>query len=220
MHKIGNKPMLQMVLENAHNLTDDITIVYSNAIEPYLADIQSLGIEYKTVLQPQPLGTGDAVRCALKAIDESKSVIVLYADNPFITSDTIKSMINDFQVTGSQIMVMGFEREKPDGYGRIVLDDSQNVQKIVECKETNKKESEITLCNSGIILFEGRIIGGLIKDLMENYKSSSGEYYLTSLLEIAYKLGYKTSCYKASSSVSLGVNTLEELVNAQEPMVH
>ena len=50
---------------------------------------------------------------------------------------------------------------------------------------------------------------------MAHYKSTSNEYYLTSLIEIAYKYGYKTNYFTTSGSAPLGVNTQEELKTAQ-----
>ena len=211
MHKISGRTMLEMVLDNARQVSDDITIVYSDAMRPYLESLQHINL----ILQPTPLGTGHAVYCAINSINSSESTIVLYADNPFIDADMITSILSEFHKLNSDMMVMAFERENPTGYGRLVLDGQNRVKKIIECKDASKQEKVITLCNSGIILFNSAALKETLVELMADHKSPSGEYYLTSLLEIAYKKGYKTSYFTASGAVPLGVNTQEELEAAE-----
>ena len=97
-----------------------------------------------------------------------------------------------------------------------MLDEKGFVQKVIECKGADFEEKQITLCNSSIILFNSKVLKDLLPELMENYKSAAGEYYLTTLLEIAYNKGYKTGYFTTSGSVPLGVNTQEELRAAQD----
>lgn len=215
MHKISGKTMLEIVLSHANNISDDITIVYSDAMKPYL-DSLFLPSQYKCVRQSEPLGTGHAVYSAIGSIDFSFPTIVLYADNPFIDDSMIRFMWDSFVQTESDIMVMAFERDNPDGYGRVVLDDNGFVSKIIECKIANAAEKSINLCNSGIILFNSNVLKESLIDLIANYQTDGGEYYLTHLLEIAYKKGYKTNYFRSSGAVPLGVNTQEELQMARE----
>lgn len=212
MHKIGDKTMLEMVIENASKISNNITIIYSQAIEPYLKDLPQ-NYEYDLVLQPNPLGTGHAVYCALGSLDISKPTMVLYADNPFINDKIIISIIEEFYRKQSDVIIMGFDRENPTGYGRILISDNGKVKKIIECKEASLEEKNITLCNSGIILFNTKVLKESIIQLMSS--NINTEYYLTSLLEISYNKGYNTSCFISSEVISLGVNTQEELYAAQ-----
>ena len=47
------------------------------------------------------------------------------------------------------------------------------------------------------------------------FQKRSSEYYLTTLLEIAYTKDYKTSYFTVSGAVPLGVNTQAELRTAE-----
>jgi len=219
MHKIAGRTMIEMVIDHATKVSSDITIVYSHFIKPYL-DSLLLPSEYKLVLQSEPLGTGHAVYSAINLIDISKPTIVLYADNPFIDDKMIATILASFKTSSSDMMVMAFDRQDPRGYGRVVLDAQGFVQKIIECKDANLEEKQITLCNSGIILFNTKVLKELLLELIESYKSPAAEYYLTTLLEIAYKKGYKTGYFTASGSVPLGVNTQEELQAAAKVVAH
>jgi len=215
MHKIADRTMLEIVLSHANKISNDIAIVYSDLMKPYL-DSLSLPAQYKFIPQSQPLGTGHAVYSAADSIDIAYPTIVLYADNPFIDDEMIKSMLDAFVETASDMMVMAFEREDPTGYGRVVLDAKGLVSKIIECKIANVAEKSISLCNSGIMIFNSKVLKESLIDLMANYQTDVGEYYLTHLLEIAYKKGYKTNYFRSAGAVPLGVNTQEELKMARE----
>ena len=247
MHKIAGQTMLDMVIDHAKRITNDITIVYSDALKPYLHAAQDPHVALrheddvvkynncKLVRQPEQLGTGNAVYCALDSIDESKPTIVLYADNPFINDKMMQDMLRSFEDQKSDMMVLAFERENPKGYGRLVLDDKKYLQKIIECKDADDKEKKITLCNSGIIIFNSMILKELLKTLCESEirrhprldpgshevpervldGGKKQEYYLTTLVEIGYERGYKTSYFASSDNFSLGVNTQEELERAK-----
>ena len=55
MHKVGGKPMLQIIVDNARAVTKDVILVYSDHIAEYLS---SFGNKFKLVRQDQQLGTG------------------------------------------------------------------------------------------------------------------------------------------------------------------
>jgi|GEM_PF-1295484 len=215
MHKIRDRTMIEIVIGHATKISSNITIVYSHIMKPYLDSLLPSS-PYKLVLQDEPLGTGHAVYSAIDAIETTTPTIVLYADNPFIDDNMITAMLHEFATTASDIMVMAFERFDPKGYGRIVMDEKRYVKKIVECKDANTQEKAIILCNSGIILFNSEVLKESLLDLMSHHISARGEYYLTTLIEIAYNKGYKTGYFTTSGLVPLGVNTQKELRAAQE----
>lgn len=211
MHKVNNKTMLDHVLENASAITDDITIIYSDHLKPYL---QSYSKHIKFVLQDAPLGTGHAVYSAIRNINSECYVIILCGDNPFITSDIITKMLDKSDSEDVDLMLMASHRDNPTGYGRVVLDEQNMVSKVIECKVATSQEKAITLCNSGVILGKSDVIKSLINDLIDKGLNSNGEYYLTSIIEDGYKKGYSTSYFIADSDSVMGVNTMEDLEHA------
>ncbi len=206
MHKIGDKTMLEMIMDNSMAVTSDIVLIYSDILAPYIN-----GLNCKKALQEEPLGTGHAVACALSQIDKNKIVIVLCGDNPFIGPDIMENMLSDFD---HDILIMAFNRANPRGYGRIILDDKGYVEKIIECKQTNDEQQKISLCNSGIMIFAPGVLHKMLPELMNDDKS--GEYYLTNLVGLAYDAGLKTGYFLTSNETVIGVNTKEELAMANE----
>ena len=61
-------------------------------IENWLVDSDYSG--WNIVEQPQALGTGDAVRCALDSIDGDGQILVLCGDTPLIESETLELLIS------------------------------------------------------------------------------------------------------------------------------
>ena len=55
---------------------------------------------------------------------------------------------------GASVAVLGFNTDKPDGYGRLVEENGKLVR-IREHFEASEDERKITLCNGGIMAFNG-----------------------------------------------------------------
>lgn len=215
MHKIAGREMLNMVIDEAKTINpQNITIVISDEMTNYQKQIatnhQDLDINF--AIQIERKGTGHAVIEAVKTIKKlGEKVIILYGDSPLISSDTIKKMsekLNDFD-----LCILGFEENKPNKYGRLVIDENGNLEKIVEFKDANEDEKTITLCNSGIVAVNGKKLQNLLNKITNN--NSSKEYYLTDIVEIAGKENYSKTYLKADGFEVLGVNSKVDLANIE-----
>mgnify|MGYP003337952670 CR=1 FL=1 len=94
-------------------------------------------------------------------------------------------------------------------YGRLVIDKKGDLQKIIEFKDANYQEKEITLCNSGIMAFRGDKIHDLINKI--DNKNNSQEYYLTDIVDIALKQNLKVGYSIIDEKEVIGVNSKLEL---------
>jgi UDP-N-acetylglucosamine pyrophosphorylase len=70
MHHVSGKPMIKHVINNSKEVTDDLVLVYSDQLEPYLDDI---GADCKLVKQDQQLGTGHAVQAGKAFIGQRRN---------------------------------------------------------------------------------------------------------------------------------------------------
>lgn len=214
MHEIAGKTMLSMVLDNSSAISDDITIIYSEDLKQYLP------AGYKYILQKERIGTGHAVNCALPELDNDSKLLVLYGDNPFISSDLISRLLEHLDREEAFVASIAFIAEDPTGYGRVVMDDEGNFQKIVECKDANEEEKKIRLCNSGIIAFAPSAAKMVIPIIMDRGARSNGEYYLTDAISVSRGLGKKVVFLVAENSEQvIGVNTQGELVRARNMLL-
>lgn len=214
MHKIGGVPMLSKVIEGASKISDDITIVYSESLVPYLSEYQ----DYKLVLQEEPLGTAHAVFCALDDKMLGK-VLVLYADNPFLSSDVMLGLLEHLEQQKADIASLAFITDKPEGYGRIITDEHGNFIKIQECRDASFLEKQVKLCNSGIMAFGPGVAQIVLSIIMQ--RKTNKEYYLTDAISVATALGKEVTFMVAKNNNEvIGVNTKEELEVARSIIVN
>ena len=125
-------------------------------------------------------------------------------------------MFDHMQKTDSKAVTLAFEYDKPNAYGRIVVDSEGNFEKIVEAKFASPEEKKITLCNSGIMSFAPGILNKYIEAcLRSDSDNPKKELYLTEIIEICAQHGEKVSYYISDNyNLVLGVNTQEESRNA------
>ena len=205
MHEIGGVPMLSKVIEGASKVSDDITIVYSEPLVPYLSQYQ----DYKLVLQEEPLGTAHAVFCAVDKKMPGK-ILVLYADNPFLSSRVMEGLLLHLDHQKADVASLAFITDNPEGYGRVITDENSNFIKIQECKDATSLEKQVKLCNSGIMAFGPGIAQTVLSIIMQ--EKVNQEYYLTDVISVATALGGRVTFMVAENNNEvIGVNTREEL---------
>ena len=172
--------------------------------------------ESEIAIQEHRLGTGDAVLSAKDALKNfTGSVVILSADSPMITPETITMLLDQRSKTGNACVVLTMNMDTPFGYGRIVRDDNGNFARIVEEKDCTPTQAQITECNSGIYCFDASVLFESLGKLSNN--NAQGEYYLTDTLEIAlahHGEGSVVSLVASDANECAGVNSREQLAQA------
>lgn len=90
-------------------------------------------------------------------------------------------------------------------YGRIFVNESGYVDRIVEHRDASDEERKNNLCNSGVFLVDLEYLLPLLKDIKNN--NAAGEYYLTDIVQIAQNKDLKTVVIEAHEHELFGVNT-------------
>ena len=136
------------------------------------------------VLQKQQIGTGDAVRVALEAIEEDEgTLLVVNGDGPLISHRTLAELLERHRSAGVGATVLVAELDNATGLGRVMED--AGVVRIVEERDATEAEKQIRLVNLGLYAFElEEIRRALALVLVENVQ---GEFYLTDALEVIGK---------------------------------
>jgi len=210
LHKIGGKPMVQHVVETVEALAPEEVIV---VIGPDADDVKAAVAPHKTVIQEQRLGTAHAVLAARDYLSPfDGQVLVLFGDNPLITTKTLKEMLAK-AATGVDIVVLGFIPADARRYGRLVMGDD-GLQAIVEYKDATDEQKAIQLCNSGVMCLNGQHILDLLRAVKN--ENAAGEYYLTDAVKLAKAKGLTCDVVIGNVEELHGVNTQEELEMAEE----
>ena len=167
-------------------------------------------------LQKEQLGTGHAVLQALPYLKGFKGIVlILCGDVPLVKANTLHSFIDAFRKSDAVLSVLTTVVEDPFGYGRIIRSSKGWIKKIVEEKDATKEEKSIREINTGIYCVQASfLIDGLSKIGKDN---AQGEYYLTDLVEIARKSGFRCSAHiVADPGEVMGINTRVDLSVANE----
>ena len=182
LQRLGNKPMLEWVLDSAETLLQGqspVVVIGHGAeqVREYFADRP-----VKFALQAEQKGTAHAVAQAIPSLENNESVLVLYGDVPLISPATLEEFSKQ---AGDEVGLLTVELDNPTGYGRILRDETGEVIGIVEEKDASDEQRKIKEVNTGIMIIPGDKIKGWLSQVGCTNKQS--EYYLTDLIGFAAK---------------------------------
>lgn len=165
-------------------------------------------------LQKPQKGTGHAVMVGLKKVPENaKRILILSGDVPCLSSETIKTLLREHIRMKCHATVLSFDPPDPSGYGRVIRDEKDRFDAIIEHKDLSSDLEYIDECNSGIYVFERESLEKSLKKIKPSKRS--GEYHLPDVLGQIIKSGGKVEAVPVSHWMeAMGVNTRAELAEA------
>ncbi len=208
LHPLAGLPLVAHVLEAA---TAAGASSCSVVIPPDAKGFDKLAqpIETRFFEQRERLGTAHAVLMARQALEEvSGPVIILYGDTPLVSPESIRKLAAAIE-HGAGMAVIGFHARDSNGYGRLITSEGGELLAIREEKDATREERALSLCNSGIMAFQGHLLLPLL-DRIDN-KNKAGEFYLTDAVEIARSDGRRVACEVVGEDEVRGVNTRVQL---------
>lgn len=211
LHPIAQAPMLTHAMRAGAALDPERTIIVAG----HGADLVAKAAhEYdetaEIVLQDEQNGTAHAVDQARDALSGFEGdVVVLYGDTPFLQPDTLERMLA--ARANYDLVILGFEAADPARYGRLVVNDG-SLEKIVEYKDATTAERNLTLCNSGLIACDAKLLFELIAQVSDD--NASSEFYLTDIVELARAAGHSATAVTCDESETLGINSRADLATA------
>ncbi|MCG8394616.1 MAG: bifunctional UDP-N-acetylglucosamine diphosphorylase/glucosamine-1-phosphate N-acetyltransferase GlmU [Pseudomonadales bacterium] len=183
LHEVAGKAMVQHVVDAATSLdAANTVIVYGHGADKVQATVQGEHLQWAE--QSEQLGTGHAVAQAMPLVKEDV-VLVLYGDVPLIRPETLRDFVQC--VDDKTLALMTLTLDDPSGYGRIVRDGQNNVQRIVEQKDASEAELGIPEINTGILACSREFLADCLPKLSSN--NAQGEYYLTDVIAMAVQSG-------------------------------
>ncbi len=174
--------------------------------------------DWQYAIQTDQLGSGHAVACAQDFIPvDTDNIVVLYCDHPFVKAESIRQfgLFPTEAVTIMPTLLDNYEDWQHNFYhwGRIIRDGSGGVEKIVEFKDALPSETSVLEVNPGFMCFNNKWLWQNINQLKND--NNNKEYYLTALVEIAFKQGYKVGTIMIQAREAMGINSREELAIAE-----
>ncbi|MBN2629509.1 MAG: bifunctional UDP-N-acetylglucosamine diphosphorylase/glucosamine-1-phosphate N-acetyltransferase GlmU [Rhodobacteraceae bacterium] len=212
LHQIGGSPMLHHAMQAGRALDPDRTVVVAGyGAKAVTKAALAFDEDALVVVQAEQLGTAHAVAQAAPLLaDAAGDVIVLYGDTPLVRAETLEAM----QAARARhaVVVLGFHAADPGRYGRLITN-GESLHKIVEYKDASAEERAVTLCNSGVVCVDARLLFSLVAEV--GNANAAGEYYLTDIPELARKRGLSAGVVICPEAETLGINTRAQLAQAE-----
>lgn len=220
LHQIMGKTLLGYVLDNVKNFVSEEYVIVGHHAQEVENFVKSNYENAKTVLQSPQLGTGHAVSMVCPDLQNYDGlVLILCGDTPLVQEETLKKFVEYHKSQNSDITVMSTLFDNPTGYGRIIREQDNSLQCIVEEKDANTEQKAVKEVNAGIYCLNW----GKIKDAFGQLKSNNaqGEYYLTDIISWGKTKALKVNAYILENSDEIyGINSRLNLAQAAKMMNH
>lgn len=217
LHPVVGRPMVQHVIDQLKTIElDEIITIVGHGAESVK---EVIGDQSTFVLQAEQLGTGHAVLQAKDLLENlDGTTLVVCGDTPLITGETYQALLDHHEQVGSKATILTAIAEDPTGYGRVIRDTNNEVEKIVEHKDASAQELKIQEINTGTYCFDNRALFSALKRVSNH--NAQGEYYLPDVIEILKQDQEKVSAYLTPNfEETLGVNDRVALAQAEKIMI-
>jgi bifunctional UDP-N-acetylglucosamine pyrophosphorylase/glucosamine-1-phosphate N-acetyltransferase len=189
LHEIAGHSMLSYAVTAATTVQPEHIVVvvghFRDQVEAHLAEIAP---HVLIAVQEEQLGTGDAVQAALGQVaDLTGDVIVTMGDVPMLTGETLAALLEEHRARRAAATVLTAQVPDPTGYGRVLRDGDGRVTGIVEHRDADDAQREITEINSGIYVFDAAVLRAALTDIAP--QNDQGELYLTDVLTVVRQAG-------------------------------
>ena len=209
LHQIGGKSMLGHTITTAENLrADQIIVVYGHGGDQVRRAIDNDRLTW--VEQKQALGTAHAVQQAIPhfSTENDETILILYGDVPLVREQTLTALLA--ARTQASMAILTTLPDDPFGYGRVVRNADQKVQKIVEEKEADDATRQIHEINTGMLCASSSGLITWLNNIDNNNRQN--EYYLTDCVGLAVQDGHRVAAVICQHpSEVMGVNTRAHL---------
>ena len=218
---LGGRPMLRYITDILLETLSckQICFVLGFGSKTVIQEIESWNspnLQERSLLaiQKDQKGTGDAVGCAYGALSSNKNpwpIVILSGDTPLVTKEVLQELLLHHKKQNADLTIGTMTLSNPTGYGRIFEIDAC-VSRIVEEREANPKEKEISTVNGGIYVAEPKFLQDFLPKL--KVSEQTGEFYFTDTIALGSKAGRKIIGMEIAEEYLMGVNTMEQLGEA------
>jgi bifunctional UDP-N-acetylglucosamine pyrophosphorylase/glucosamine-1-phosphate N-acetyltransferase len=174
----------------------------------------ALGERAAYAVQPEALGTADAVRHAGDALQGGcDAVLVSYADMPLLRPETLRALVDKQALNPGPLTLLSLNSPARGDFGRVVRDGAGQVQAVVEAAQATPEQLKLTEVNVGAYCFHADWLWPALARLP---LSPKGEYYLTDLVGLAVGEGREVASVTITDEDEvIGINNRVQLAEAE-----
>ena len=150
---IFNRPFLMYQLDQLRQVPEITEVILSlnyqpRRIEETFGNGDALGIKISYAVEPQPLGTGGAIKFSAQTVQDS--VIVLNGD--VLQQIDLQAVIARHRAAKAKATIVLTPVDNPSAYGLVETDAEGNVQRFLE--KPGQDEITVSTINAGVYVLE------------------------------------------------------------------
>ncbi len=216
LHPLCGRPLILHVLKAVEGLLpSSITVVIGYQRDEILETLDEKTVDF--VIQEHQLGTAHALGEYLKQKPEiTGHLLVLSGDTPLIPTELLQRLVQSASEKNVELSLFTTELPDPTGYGRIIRDASNTVERIVEEADASESQCKIREINAGVYLFDVASLRSWIPKV--NSTNKQKEFYLTDVVALALQDKKTVLPLLGESEELMGINTRVELAEATRLM--
>jgi bifunctional UDP-N-acetylglucosamine pyrophosphorylase / glucosamine-1-phosphate N-acetyltransferase len=214
---LRDKPIILHIVQFMKQVSvEPVVVVVGHAKESVIRALEGQDVLFAE--QEKRLGTAHALQIGVSYLPkEVTDVLVVNGDDAGFYNDNYLKKIEELftgQLASDAVFTfLTVEQENPSGMGRIVRDKDGKLQAVVESRDATEKQLAITEVNTGSFVFRVDFLKKYLPKIVPS--PVTGEYYLTSLIDLAVRATVTVETVKGGKIAWRGVNTKEELEEAQ-----
>jgi bifunctional UDP-N-acetylglucosamine pyrophosphorylase/glucosamine-1-phosphate N-acetyltransferase len=207
LHAVAGFPMIAHVKRACESLSPQKIVA---VLAPGAEEVAAAVAPHASVVQKERLGTAHAVLAAKDALKDFKGrILVVYGDTPLLRPETMSALVGQ----KAPMSLLSFESDKPNQYGRVVINDNSVAEKIVEFADASEAERAIRHCNAGVMAFDSALLWELLDAIKPHNKKN--EYYLTDAVGLTRGKNLICGVVTCDEEEALGVNSRTDLSVAE-----
>ena len=219
LHELNNITLIERVINTSKKINPEkILIVVGHQKDKIIEKLKNYS-NLEFVIQKEQKGTAHAVKmCLPNLIDFKGDVLILSGDVPLISEQTLKNLIAIKNTKTAKASLLTALFEDPTGYGRVIRDDSNMLDEIIEHKDCNTKQLKVNEINAGIYVFENEMLLSYISKI-DNHNAQN-EFYLPDIINIMNQNNHYTAIHKTLHINEIkGINNKEQLLELNNHLI-
>jgi bifunctional UDP-N-acetylglucosamine pyrophosphorylase/glucosamine-1-phosphate N-acetyltransferase len=210
LHPLAGRALIDHVIDTAISVTGRPPIV---VVSPGRADVvAAIGDRAECVEQPEPRGTGDALRSVPDRLRDTGEVLVMSGDVPLVRPETLGRLIDHHRRSRAAATLLTAMPDNPRGLGRVYRDpETGRVVRTIEERDLPPGALAPPEVGAGIYVFNGARLWPALARVGNN--NAQGEYYLPDVLPLLG--GHVEAVLLADAAEALGINDRRQLADAE-----
>ena len=224
LHRVAGKTLVEWVVDSARAAGAARVVAI---VRPGDGVAEGLPDGVEIAEQREGEGTGAAVLAARDAVigpdagsgprgsDGDGTVVVMSGDHPLVTVEQLQGLVEEHEQREAAATLLTTDKLDPAGYGRVVRDSSDAVERVFETKHPGRTPEELAVreVNLGTYAFDAAALFAALQEV----ELEHGERYLPGVLPLLRGDGRTIAAFKTDDpDAAVGINDRAGLMRAEE----